>query len=140
MKTIAELEKYLEDESFDDITIGKHFTAEGYVIEKNGNAYEFGYTERGNKSILKSFSSEPELVEYARSKLLADKWNKAHLVAWVWSEAEILKAEQELTKYNINFKRNDIPNYLPEKKAYRIFVYGKDYLKLAEFTKKYYKP
>ena len=102
MKSIEELEKYLEDEcySFAGINIGKHYVHEGIVIEKNGDVYEFGYSERGNKRIIKSFSSERELVEYALEKLLADKWNKAHLVAWVWSEAEIQQAEQELKNYN----------------------------------------
>lgn len=98
MKSIEELEKYLEDEcySFAEISIGKHYAYEGIVIKKNGDAYEFGYSERGNKRIIKSFSSEQELVEYALKKLLADKWNKAHLVAWVWSEVEIQQAEREL--------------------------------------------
>ena len=111
--TKEELEKYLEDEcySFVEINIGKHHAHEGIVIEKNGDAYEFGYSERGNKRILMSFSSEQELVEYALEKLKADKWNKAHLVAWVWSEAEIQQAEAELKNYNISFERNDVPNY-----------------------------
>lgn len=141
MKSIEELEKYLEDEcySFAEISIGKHYTHKGIVIKKNSDAYEFGYSERGNKEIIKSFSSEQELVEYALEKLLADKWNKAHLVAWVWSEAEIQQAEQELKTYNISFERNDVPNYLQGKNAYRIFVFGKDYLKLTEFAKKYYR-
>ncbi|MDC6141564.1 hypothetical protein PO869_16550, partial [[Ruminococcus] gnavus] len=141
MKSIEELEKYLEDEcySFVEINIGKHHAHEGIVIEKNGDAYEFGYSERGNKRILMSFSSEQELVEYALEKLKADKWNKAHLVAWVWSEAEIQQAEAELKNYNISFERNDVPNYLQGKNAYRIFVFGKDYLKLEEFTKRYYR-
>ena len=123
MKSIEELEKYLEDEcySFVEINIGKHHAHEGIVIEKNGDAYEFGYSERGNKRILMSFSSEQELVEYALEKLQADKWNKAHLVAWVWSEAEIQQAEAELKNYNISFERNDVPNYLQGKNAYRIF-------------------
>ena len=139
MKSIEELEKYLEDEcySFAGINIGKHHAHEGIVIEKNGDSYEFGYSERGNKRILKSFSSEHELVGYALEELQADKWNKAHLVARVWSEAEIQQAEAELKNYNIIFERNDVPNYLQGKNVYRIFVFGKDYLKLTKFTEKY---
>ena len=139
LKSIEELEKYLEDEcySFAGINIGKHHAHEGIVIEKNGDAYEFGYSERGNKRILKSFSSEHELVGYALEELQADKWNKAHLVARVWSEAEIQQAEAELKNYNIIFERNDVPNYLQGKNVYRIFVFGKDYLKLTKFTEKY---
>ena len=90
MKSIEELEKYLEDEcySFAGINIGKHYVHEGIVIEKNGDVYEFGYSERGNKRIIKSFSSERELVEYALEKLLADKWNKAppYLCGWLSRE------------------------------------------------------
>ena len=67
MKSIEELEKYLEDEcySFAEISVGKHYAHKGIVIKKNSDAYEFGYSERGNKEIIKSFSSEQELVEYA---------------------------------------------------------------------------
>lgn len=87
MKSIEELEKYLEEEhySFTELTIGKHYAPEGYVIEKNGNVYDFCYCERGKKTVLKSFSKEQDLVEYSLEKLSADKWNKAHLVAWVWA-------------------------------------------------------
>lgn len=139
MKSIEELEKYLEEEhySFIEITIGRHYAPEGYVIEKNGNAYDFCYSERGKKTVLKSFSKEQDLVEYSLEKLSADKWNKAHLVAWVWSEDEIQQAEQELKNNNIGFERNDIPNYSQGRTAYRIFVFGRDVAKLTEFMKKY---
>lgn len=141
MERIEELEKYLEDEcySFIDITIGKHRAPEGIVIEKNGYAYNFCYSERGIKEVIKSFSREKDLVEYAYEKLSADKWNKAHLVAWVWSECEILQAEQDLQKNDIIFERNDVPNYSQGRTAYRIFVFGRDVEKLAEFKKRYYK-
>lgn len=141
MKSIEELEKYLEDEcySFVEITIGKHYAPEGIVIEKNGNMYDFCYSERGKKNVIKSFSKEQDLVEYAFKKLSANKWNKAHLVAWVWSEEEIQQAEQELRKNNIIFERNDIPNYGRGQTAYRIFAFGRDVLKLSSFIKKYYR-
>ena len=61
------------------------------------------------------------------------------MVARVWSEAEIQQAEAELKNYNIRFERNDVPNYLQGKNVYRIFVFGKDYLKLTEFAEKYYR-
>lgn len=141
METIEELEKYLEDEcySFIELTIGKHRAPEGTIIEKNGNVYDFGYSERGKKTVIKSFSKEKDLVEYALEYLSADKWNTAHLVAWVWSEAEIRQAEQELQKNDIVFERNDIPNYFQGKTAYRIFIFGRDVLKVSSFMKKYYK-
>lgn len=141
MESIEELEKHLEEEcySFIELTIGKHHAPEGYVIEKNGNVYDFSYSERGKKTVMKTFSKEQDLVEYALNKLSADKWNKAHLVAWVWNEVEIQQAEQELKNNDIGFERNDIPNYSGGRTAYRIFVFGRDVVKLTEFKKKYYR-
>ena len=84
MKTIEELERYLEDEcfSFVELTIGKHFAPEGIVIKQDGNKYIWGYSERGNMKIIKSFKTEEELVDYAQNQLENDKWMKGHLVAW----------------------------------------------------------
>lgn len=139
MNTIEELEKYLEDVnySFHGLTIGKHFAQEGYMIEKNGIAYEFSYSERGRKNVIRSFESEKELVEYAYEQLVENQWNRAHLVACVWSEREIIQAERELEELAISFARNDVPNYSEGRRLYRIFVFGKDAAKLTEFKKKY---
>lgn len=141
MKTIAELEKYLEDEcySFQELTIGRHYAPEGYVIKKAADKYNFEYTERGRVEIIKSFLSEKDLVDFALQRLNSDEWSKAHLAAWVFSKAEIREAEKELESMNIDFKRNDIPNYSEGKYVYRLFVFGKDVLGLDDFKKKYFK-
>jgi len=139
METIAELEKYLEKEcySFQEISIGKHHAPEGIVIEKEGDRYNFITSERGNKEIMKSFMSEKELVDFTLEVLKGNRWYKAHLVAYVWNESEIKSAEKELKEMNINFERNDIPNYSKGKHAYRIFVFGRDVLLLKAFKMKY---
>lgn len=141
METIEELCQYLEEEcySFSQITIGNHFTPEGLIIEKNGDSYEFSYSERGNKRVIESFQSEKELVEYALGQLKADEWNRAHFVAWVWNEEEILQAERELKEEGISFRRNDIPCFDGKRTAYRICVYGRDVLKTEELKNKYWK-
>ncbi len=69
----------------------------------------------------------------------ADKWNKAHLAAWVWAKDQIQQAEKKLKNNNIGFEIKDIPNYFQGRTAYRIFVFGRDVAKLTEFKKKYYK-
>ena len=142
MKTIAELEEYLEKEcySFNELIIGKHRPPEGIVIQQDGQQYIFGYSERGSLNVFKTFKSEKELVDHAIKNLENNKWNKAHLVAWAWTESDIIEAENELKKKHIIFERNDIPNYNREHpKAYRLFVFGKDILLLSEFMKKYIK-
>ena len=141
MKTIAELEKYLENEcySFTQLSIGKHQAYEGLIIRQDKDKYIFGFVEKGILDIIQIFSNEKALVQYALKELKRDKWNKGHLVAWTWTEKEIAVAEQELKEMNIEFKRNDIPDFSKYRKAYRIFVFGKDVLRLADFKKKYLK-
>ena len=57
METINGLEKYLEEEcySFRELSIGKHRAPEGIVIEKMTDWYQFGYRERGKKTVIESF-------------------------------------------------------------------------------------
>lgn len=139
MKTIKELETYFEENcySFQELSIGNHFAPEGIIIEEDDGKFNFSYSERGRKNIIKSFDKEEDLVEYALKKLQEDKWNRAHMVVSTFSEKEISEAERLLSDMNIEFERNDVPNYRSGMTAYRIFVFGKDILKLDTFKKKY---
>jgi len=140
MQTLKELKKYLKDECYDRVIIGKYPVYDSLIIWQEENRYFFGYSERGNISIIKEFDTEKELVAYAFGKLENDIWLKSHLAAWTWSEKDIKAAEHELEHMHISFKRNDIPNFdIKHGRAYRIFVFGKDILKLTEFKKKYFK-
>jgi len=134
MQTLKELEKYLEDECYNRVIIGKHSIDNSLIIWQESGKYFFGY------SVIKKFDTEKELVAYTLGKLENDIWSKAHLVAWTWSEKDIKEAEHELEHMHIPFKRNDIPNYdVKHGRAYRIFIFGKDILKLSDFKKKYSK-
>jgi len=138
MQTLKELKKYLKDECYDKVIIGKHPVDDSLILWQEGNKYFFGYSERGNISIIKEFGTEKELVAYTLGKLENDIWLKAHLAAWTWNEKDIKAAEHELERMRISFKRNDIPNYdTKHGRAYRIFVFGKDILKLSDFKEKY---
>lgn len=139
MKTIKELECYLEENgySFQELSIGKHRAYQGYIIEKEKGCYNFSCSERGRKTVLKSFDKEEELVEYALDAINKSDWAKAHLLACVYNENEILEIERILMDKNIEYRRNDIPNYRAGKRAYRLFVFGNDILKLKEIKRKY---
>ncbi len=140
MQTLRELKKYLEDECYDKVIIGKHPINDCVILWQEVGKYFFGYSERGNISIIKEFDAEKDLVAYALSELENDIWLKAHLVAWTWTENEIQTAEHELKRMHIFFKRNDIPRFdIEHGRAYRIFVFGKDMLRLSNFKKKYFK-
>lgn len=139
MDTIQELEEYLEKNcySFLELSIGRHRAPEGIIIEQCGSEYHYAYSERGNKSIIKSFDTERELVQYALARLSEDEWSRAHIVAATFEINEISEAEKWLSDLRISFKRNDVPNFKVGMTAYRIFVFGTDILGLDDFKKKH---
>ena len=123
--------------SFLELSIGRHRGAEGIIIEQCGSEYHYAYSERGNKSIIKSFDTESELVQYALDRLSENEWNRAHIVAMTFDINEISEAEKRLADLKISFRRNDVPNFKVGMTAYRIFVFGTDILGLDGFKKKY---
>ena len=138
MKTIQELEQYLEENcyNFDSITIGRHYAYEGLVVKNCALGYCLFSSERGHETLLKAFQSEEELVRYTLAELDADPWCKAHIVAFTFDQQQIQKAESELKWMRIRYKRNDIP-YRVGQTAYRIFVFGRDILRLEQFKQQY---
>lgn len=143
MNTLKELKKYLDDECCDKIFIGKDYRKyvdDIFVIWEEDRRYFWAYCERGNFSDVKTFDTEKEAAEYALEMIENDRWIKAHLAAWTWSVKDILDAENELKRMNISFERKDDPYFDKARgTAYRIFVFGKDILKLSDFSKKYNK-
>ena len=141
MNTLQELETYLEEEcySFLNLTIGKHRAYEGIILEKSSSGWCFSYSERGRTEVIHTFDTEAELVHFVLQELRGDPWAKAHLAAWCWSEEEIRQAERELEDRGIPFRRNDVPNYNVGRRAYRIYVFGRDILDLKDFRQKYWR-
>lgn len=138
MQTLKELKKYIEDECFSKVSVGKEFADYHFIVWPENGRYFFAYCERGNLSAVKGFDTEKEAVAYTLDMMENDKWTKAHPVAYTWSVKDILDAERELKDMNISFERNDDPYFDKEHGAlYRIFVFGKDVLKLSDFSKKY---
>lgn len=139
MKTIQELERYLEENcyNFDSITIGRHYAHEGLVVKSCALGYCLFSSERGRETLLKAFPVEEELVAYTLIELDRDPWCKAHIVAFTLDQKQIQKAEFKLKLMGIRYKRNDIPGYRSGQTAYRIFVYGRDILRLEEFKRQY---
>lgn len=143
MQTLKELKKYLDDECCDKICIGKEYrkyTDNVFIVWEENERYFFAYCERGELLDTKDFDTEKEIVAYTLDTIENNKWIKAHLVAWTWSVKDILDAEHELERMHISFERNDDPYFDKEHgTAYKIFVFGKDVLRLSDFSKKYSK-
>lgn len=141
METLAELEAWLIDQcyNFDFLSIGSHYAQEGEVFKYENGWYVHSYSERGSQRVIAKFATEKELITYAYELLRKDRWSKAHIIAFVYDENEIKKAELQLTKRGISFERNDIPNYHKGVTAYRIFVFGRDILRCADIKKDFMK-
>lgn len=141
MDTLEELEAWLEEHcyNFDFLSIGRHYGQEGEIFKYEDGSYVHSYSERGSQRVIERFATEKELVSYAYELLLKDKWSKAHIIAFVYDEKEIRKAESQLNERGIAFERNDIPNYRKGVTAYRIFVFGRDILKCDDLKKDYMK-
>ena len=139
METFEELKAYLKEECFAQfaLMVGSSKGYEGYVVWQDGPEYHFGYSERGETRVEKTFLSEKEAIAFALQTVEKNKWSKAHMVAFLWDKKDVLQAENELRSMNISFERNDIPNYRKGEDVYRIFVFGKDVLKLSEFENRY---
>jgi len=138
METLNELEAYLKHGCYDKVIIGKRPIEDCLILWQEAGGYCFGYCERGRISTLRTFETERDLVAYALGELERNIWLKAHLAAWTWTEPEILAAQRELTEMGISFQRNDIPNFDREHgRAYRLFVFGRDILRLSAFQKRY---
>lgn len=139
MKTVQELEQYLEENcyNFDNITIGRHYAYEGLVVKSCALGYCLFSSERGHETLLKAFSTEEELVAYTLAELDSDPWYKAHIAAFTFNQKQIKMAELKLKLMGIWYKRNDIPGYRAGQTAYRIFVYGRDILRLEHFKQQY---
>ena len=139
MDSFEKLQAYLKEECFSPfaLMIGKSNGYEGYVVWQSGSDFCFGYSERGETRVLETFASEKEVIAYALKTVENDRWSKAHMVAFLWDETEVLQAEEELQAMNISYERNDSPHNRGN--AYRIFVFGKDVLKLSDFKSRYIK-
>ncbi|MGJ8684867.1 MAG: hypothetical protein ACSHWW_09590 [Nonlabens sp.] len=72
--TLRELAKWMKanNYAFDNYSINGNFIHEGYGIEKNGELFQWYYTERGEKQTLEYFRTEFEAVQYALSKIIGD--------------------------------------------------------------------
>jgi hypothetical protein len=132
LTTIEELELWLEENcyNFNEIIIGKHHAPEGYIIKVDNGKYLCCYSERGNKNIVKSFSSEKKLVDYAYHMFKENKWSRSHLLAISFNIDKIKDIEKQLGNLGVEYERNDSPNHRNGSTAYRNFVFGMDIKKV----------
>ena len=153
-KTLEELQQWLEYNCYDShivtTSIPSPLWVEAMVFGKSkmkderGEWYVETSDERGNSSVIERFRTESELIDYAMEHLTNSGWNwwKSHIVARTLDMMEAQMAKLELMLRGIRYEQNNIEYYTGSKveggkPLYRIFVFGRDVLKLEDFKKKH---
>ena len=137
--TEIELEKWMKDNcfNFNSYSINGNSIYEGFGIDKIGGLFIWHYTERGQKEIIKNFNSEKELIEYAYNQIKSDKWARTHCIGFTTDKSKSSELATRLENMDIEFVKDEIPYYRPERPLCRIFVFGCDFLKVSDLRKLY---
>jgi len=140
-KTEKELQDWMKDNcyNFSSYSINGNSIFEGFGIDKSDGLFIWYYTERGEKSSLKYFQSENEIIEYALIQIKADKWAMTHCIGFTTDKDEKTELENILREKAIDFFQDEIPYYGMERPVYRTFVFGCDINSTHYLKEIYYK-
>ena len=116
-------------------SINGNFIYEGCGIESNNGLYEWFYTERGEKSILKYFGNEKDAVEYAFSQIKADKYASLNFIGMFKEKAEIEQIIAELENRSVEYYKDEIPYGGLNDIRTRIFIVGCGIKKVTDLIK-----
>ena len=140
-ETIVKLEHWMNENcfNFNSYSVNGNSISEGYGIDKWGGLFIWYYTERGEKNKLKYFQTEKEIVEFAYSQIISDKWAKAHCVGFSPDKLDAQEIANQLHNLNVEHFQDEIPYYGLHRPVYRTFVLGCDINKVAHLKSRFYK-
>lgn len=126
INTVLELELWLKENCYSkhNYSINGNSIIEGCGLENIGGLYQWYYTERGNKSILKYFNTEKEAVQHAFEEIKANNHANRHYIGMYSSEQKVEKILGELKRRKIEFWTDKIPYGGLKDLRTRIFVIG----------------
>lgn len=123
---------------FDNYSFDGNNINEGNGIDKVNEKFYWWYTERGKKRIIQEFENEISVVNYAFEKIKNDIWGKAYLLGSTDDKNKSDELCLLLSKMEIDYIQNDIPNYSGGKAKYRVFVIGKSINRVKHLKNEYY--
>lgn len=106
--------------------------ADGHALEAVPNGFEFFYTERGERNLIKFFSDENEACAYVYEFLAKDKRAKSHLIGFFKSKEEADELAEKLRAEEIESKIDKIPYGGINDPRFRVFVFSTDFIKAKE--------
>ncbi|UII28290.1 hypothetical protein LVD15_07645 [Fulvivirga maritima] len=139
-KTQEQLALWMEANcyNFNSYSLNGNIIYEGFGIKQAAGKYQWYYTERGQKSIIKEFDNEEEVVAYAFKQITADQWAKSHCIGFTRIESDSKTLAEQLMTRGITFHQDEIPYYGPKESVYRTYVFGCDCQKVEDLKNKYY--
>lgn len=134
IQTVVELEKWLNTHcySLSSYSINGNIIYEGRGLENNGGLFQWFYTERGHRKVLKHFATESEAVQYALKEIKSDAHANRHLVDLYKSKAEVNTLTNKLEQLSIKYFTDEIPYGGENDYRTRVFVFDCDITKVPE--------
>ena len=134
---LQELAAHLDQECYQPsiYCIGSGWRAyhDAYCIERIGGQFEVFYTERGQRgAVIHRGESESAACEAFLAALDRSQCSRAHCVGFFTSKSEADSLSERLVSAGIAVHRDEIPYSSKTGMRYRVFVFGRDKLRVQE--------
>lgn len=134
---LNQLSTHLKEECYEPgvyhIGPGWDVCADTFCIEKISRQFEVFYVERGQRgeAIYRS-ESEAEACDAFLALLERERFSRAHCVGFFETKPEADKFTERLVSAGINVHRDAVPYNSSTDLRYRVFVLGRDKLRVQE--------
>lgn len=137
IETELELVQWLKEHCYpmNSYSINGNFIYEGRGLEKNGNLYEWFYTERGKKQTLEYFDTEKKAVQFALKEIKGDSHANRNFIGMYKESSEVEKILSELKNRGIEYWTDKIPYGGINDRRTRVFVIGTGINKAKDLIK-----
>ncbi len=82
---------------------------EGKGIDNKNGIFQWYFTERGKKTILETFLTEKDVVEFAFQEIKYNETARSHLIVFTDNKPALAKLITALNKRNIHYQTYKIP-------------------------------
>lgn len=140
IKTVAQLKQWLVENcySFNSYSLDGNSFYEGFGLQNTGKLYQWYYTERGSKDVIKEFTSQEDAVAYALEAIKANTFTHRKFIALFKSDEELEEFLAELKKRDVEYETDKILYSGTNDWRTRVYVIGCGYKKIQDLIKKHY--
>lgn len=138
--TEIELEAWMKVNCFNfhNYSINGNLIHEGFGIERSEDLFIWYFTERGERSKIKVFETEGQIIEHAFSEINNDKWARTHCIGFTPDKDASTELANELYRLGFKYVQDKIPYFGLDGPIFRTFVFGCDIEPTEHLKSKYY--